>query len=280
MPAEAQEPKPLPHPLADPAFLASRTWKSDPGLDKVLSDWPLYEGEQGFKDRTVVRRTKVLLPGATLDAEHRVISKDSLAEIVLFGNKFDESFCSRFSEWTMPRFGVPAKVIDMSLPPSKDEAYIQLDADWLFGTTRVQFSCSGVKVSDRFVPVVAMLVYRHHTMQKALEDLIYIECSSTQKWVGKLWDERRATEEVPPMRFLINPNAKDLFRWNKLTIGKTQRYSDEEIVTTWGDEKYSSVLRLDRRAGSYLLQVRQKSGEQVGLDRWGKCSRTTPEKKF
>jgi hypothetical protein len=40
------------------------------------------------------------------------------------------------------------------------------------------------------------------------------------------------------------------------------------------------VLRLDRQAGSYLLQIRLKGDKHSGLDRWGQCSRTTPERKF
>jgi hypothetical protein len=282
IPAQAQEPKLLLRALTDPAFLTSRTWKSDPGLDKAVSDWPLYDGKQEFEDKTVLRRVEFQVAGVVFEAQYRVFLKDPFAEIVLLsGGKFDESFCVRFSEWTKPMFGVPAKVIDMSLPPRKDEAYIQLEADWLLGATRIQFFCAGARIGDSFVPGAAYLLYSHQTMLKALEDLIYIECSSTTKYVGRLAGERGTTEEDVPTRFMINPNDNSVRGWDKEPIkGKMQRYSDEEIVTTWSDKKYSSVLRLDRRAGSYLIQTRLKGDERSGLDRWGKCSRTTSEKKF
>jgi hypothetical protein len=116
-------------------------------------------------------------------------------------------------------------------------------------------------------------------MLKALEDLIYIECSSTQKYVGQ-FAEGRTPDEKPPMHFMLNPNDTSVRRWDKTMIGSTQRYSDDEVITTWSDDKGSAVLKIDRRAGSYLLQTRLKGDGRTGLDQWGKCSRTTPEKKF
>lgn len=288
VPVSAQEPKVLPRILTDPTLLASRTWKSDTGLEKAVSDWPLYEGKQEFDDKTVVRRGQVQVAGVVLEADYRIRVKDSYAEVVLIGpadknggpaDKFDAPMCIRFSEWTAPMLGVPSKVIDLSSPVEKDNAILDIDADWLLGETRVKLSCSGVKLDGKFLSGVVMVTYGHHTMQKALEDLIYIECSSTRKFVGRSAEGRGATEEAP-VRFMINPNDGTVRRWDKSTIGKTQRYSDEDIVTTWGNEERSFQLRLDRRAGSYLLEIRRKNDPRTGLDTWGKCARTTPDKKF
>jgi hypothetical protein len=126
----------------------------------------------------------------------------------------------------------------------------------------------------------AILIYGHQTTHKALEDLIYIECSSTKKFLGRLAQTNRGTEEDKPTRFIINPNDKSVRRWDKSRFGEVQRYSDEEIVTTWSTEKNSFTLRLDRRAGSYLIEGRFKDDSRTGLDIWGKCARTTPDKKF
>jgi hypothetical protein len=147
LPARAQPPGNLPRALADPALLSSRTWTADSGLEKAVSDWPLYKGKQGFDDKAVLREVQVQMAGVLLDAQYRVFLKDPYAEIVLVTNetKFDASFCIRFSEWTTPLFGVPSKVIDLSQPPRNDEAFIHFDAEWLFGATRVNFSCFGIK---------------------------------------------------------------------------------------------------------------------------------------
>src|SRR5438128_12141626 len=95
LPVHAEEPNRLPRALSDPALLAGHTWRLDPSIDKAVSNWPLYEGEQGFADKTVLRRVELQVAGATLEAEYRVFLKEPLAEIVLSGAKFDESFCAR-----------------------------------------------------------------------------------------------------------------------------------------------------------------------------------------
>jgi len=271
----ADPPIPFPDALVDPAFLVTRTWKADEGLDSVTRNWLPYTGEQGFEDRTVTRRSQVTLLGRPFDAEYRVLTADSLLEIVFIGNRFDELFCSELFDWASKHLGKPSTKLDRSKDALES---VHIEADWTIGEGRVQISCAGVKIGDGSMPGLAMLVYRHQSHLRRLVDFVYIECSSTKRYVGKL--SGSSTEDEAALTFIVDPNSSKILRRDKRPFLDTRKFTDEQIVASIQDEKRSDYFVLDRVTGNYQWQTRLKNDKNTGLDRWGKCLRIDPGKKF
>ena len=271
------QPQPLPEALSDPQFLSSRSWKGDKGLEAVVRNWPAYTEKQGFDDKTVLNRAEVTVLGSTFEAEYRVFKTDSLAEIVLLGDEPGD-FCPTFLAWATKRLGSANKVIDLSNLGQQD-AWASVTADWLFGQTRVQLSCAGAKLYSKWIrPGLVVLMYRHKDQLKALEDLIYIECSATRKVVGRLADGR--TEEAEPLTLIIDPNNRRVIRSDKSAFLKTDNYTDDEILASYEEKSAKGEFRLNRVTGHYRWNVRMKEDSRNGVDQWGKCSRADPSRKF
>lgn len=275
----AQELQPFPQALADPHFLTSHTWKPSSDFDKIVASWSPYTRDQGFTEKTVVKEVKIELLGSTFKAEYRVYKNEPSVEIVLWSTDKDyKSDCPRFRAWTNRFFGKPATAIDRS-QPGKQESTIDWTADWLFGQVRVQASCFGVMMGDSFIAPSVVILYRHHTLLKALEDLVYVECSITQgQYVGSLVPG--SPPQIAPFTLIIDPNEKRLLRHDKSDFSKVDRYSDEEIVVTHEGKANLVTIRLNRLTGGLLLQTRRKDELRSGSDNWGKCERVSGEKKF
>jgi hypothetical protein len=129
-----------------------------------------------------------------------------------------------------------------------------------------------------FIPIFAALRYDHKDHLEALEDLIYIECSVTKKYVGSI--SSGTTIEDPPLILIIDPNNKELLARNKGSFLKTTKYTDEEILASKEDQKGRAEFQLDRVTGNYKWILRLKPNGNNGIDFWGKCSRVDPGRKF
>jgi hypothetical protein len=272
------QPNLLPEALLDPQFLRSCTWKVDKRIQEIVSNWQGYTEKQEFVDKTVLNKVQVTVLGITFTAEYRVFITDSLAEIVLFsGSDYGEDFCPAFLGWATKHLGKPDKIIDRS-SLGRDSSFNDVTADWLLGQSRVQLGCSGTNIHGKFIPIIASLVYSHKDRLKALEDLIYIECSLTTKYVGSL--SARKMEEGPPLTLIIDSNRRELLKRNKLLFLKTTKYTDEEILASTEDEKGKQDFRLDRVTGNYEWIIRLKPNSRDGADCWGKCLRVDPGRRF
>lgn len=262
----------------DPQFLRSCTWKEDKQIQEIVRNWPSYAEKQGFPDKIVLNKGQVALLGIKFTAEYRVFNTDSLAEIVLWHEQdYGEDFCPAFLELATKRLGKPDKIIDRS-SSDKDGSFYNVTANWLLGQSRVQLACSGMTMHGKFIPVLAVLRYDHKDHLKALEDLIYVECSVTKKFVGSI--SSGTTVENPPLILIIDPNNKELLARNKGSFLKTTKYTDEEILASKEDQKGKAEFQLDRVTGNYKWIFRLKPNSNDGIDFWGKCSRVDPGRKF
>ena len=272
------QPNLLPEALFDPQFLRNCTWKEDKRIQEIVKNWPSYTEKQGFRDKIVLNKGQVALLGIKFTAEYRVFNTDSLAEIVFWHEQdYGEDFCPAFLELTTKHLGKPDKIIDRS-SSGKDSSLYDVTADWLFGQSRVQVMCSGLTLNGKFIPVIAALRYDHKDRLKALEDLIYIECSVTKKFVGSI--SSGTTEEGPPLILIIDPNNKRLHGRDKRLFLETTKYTDEEILASKEDQKGKADFRLDRVTGNYKWIFRLKPNSNDGVDFWGKCSRVDPGRRF
>lgn len=270
---------PLPEALLDSQFLRSCTWKEDKGIQGIVRNWPSYTEKQGFVDRTVLNEVQVTILGISFKAEYRVFIKDSLAEIVVYSNKHGEGFCAEFLGWATKHLGKPDKILDRSRLRRDRDGFQNVETDWLLGQSRVQMNCAGTILYGEYIPLFAILIYRHKDELKALEDFIYIECSSTKKFVGPLFKDQ-LQEEAPPVTMIIDPNRGELLRRDKSTYFKTTKYTDEEILASTEEEGSKSDFRLDRMTGNYQLEIRLKPDSRNGINQWGKCLRVDPGRKF
>jgi hypothetical protein len=272
------QPNLLPEALLDPQFLRGCTWKEDKRIQEIVRNWPSYTEKQGFPDKTVFNKEQVTILGIKFTAEYRVFNTDSLAEIVLLHEQnYGEEFCPAFLELATKRLGKPDKIIDRS-SLQKDGSFYNVTADWLLGQSRVQLMCCGMTSDGEFIPVLAALRYDHKDHLKALEDLIYIECSVTKKFIGSI--SSGTTEEGPPLILIIDPNNKQLLGRDKGSFLKTTKYTDEEILASKEDQKGKADFRLDRVTGNYKWIFRLKPNSRDGIDSWGKCSRVDPGRRF
>ena len=280
----AESTQPFPEVFVERGFLTGRSWKGDEEIDLATRNWPAFTDKQGFDDKTVLRKATVSVLGRRLTAEYRVFKADSTQEVVFVGSEYDEGFCSALFEWAVKNLGKPAKILEWSSSkPSKPvspwtETWSEKEADWAVGDGRVQIGCSGLKIADGYVPALSILVYRHQAQLKPLEDLVYIECSSTGKYVGRL--ANRSTEESAPLSLIVDPNHHQILRRDRSAFLETKKFTDEEILASKEEEKSTMSFRLDRIAGSYYWAIRLKDDKSTGLDRWGKCTRIEPGKKF
>jgi hypothetical protein len=274
----AGELQPFPPALLDPKFLASQTWDQTSAVENVVTDWSPYLEKQGFSDRTVLKGTKIEILGSAFEAEYRVFKNTPSLEIFFHSGAGDyKNDCSSFLGWSTRYLGTPDKAIDRSIP-GKGDSFTDVEAEWLFGQTRVQAMCGGVKMGDSFIAALVAIVYGHHARLKTLQDLVYIQCSATKKYVGSF--DKRATEQGAPLGLIIDPARERLLRGNKYPFTKTDRYSNDEIIASESNKDGSAVLNLNRVTGSYLMQVRIRMDANSGYDQWGKCEKVNPERKF
>jgi hypothetical protein len=276
-----QSAQPFPEVLFQRQFLTARSWKADEALDFATRNWPTYAEKQGFEDKTVLRRTTVNVLGSPFTAEFRVFKYDATQEVAVFGRDYGEAFCSTLFDWAIKNLGEPAKILEWtetSAVRTVTNTWSEKDADWAIGQGRVRIGCSGLKIGDGYVPALSTLIYRHQAQLKPLEDLVYIECSSTQKYVGKL--SERSTEESAPLSFIVDPNRQKILRRDRSPFLETTTFSGEEILASKEQEKGTNTFRLDRITGGYQWTTRLKGDTSTGMDRWGKCVRIEPGKKF
>ena len=278
---QTAEVQPFPAELRDPTFLRQLTWLADKSLENAVAGWPEYTGNQGFEEKTVKRRTRIRIGEfeSFFEAEYRIHKSKGDAEIILMNTGASEvtADCDTLFTWTKQAFGQPETVVNLSTPKS-DNSFTDLSADWLFGETRVQFSCSGVWIGNKFIPALTSLRYNQRERLAALEDPIHLECSAQQRWTSHELDQ--TVRERPPIGFIINPNSNSLLRANGSFFGKTEKFTDEEIVAGFEDETAAVQIRIDRVTASYLLTGRGKKDSRIGFDQWGKCLRVAPGKKF
>lgn len=274
--AAADDAQPFPEALIDPAFLRQLTWQADKRLENAVAGWPTYSGDQEFQDKIVHRRAHVRILGSLFKAEYLTYKKKADAEIVIYGGAGDEvpADCGVWLTWVERALGLPKKVVDLSPPGGLD----WWAADWLFGETRVQFWCTGVWMERDSIPAIVALRYNHRERLAALEDLTHLECSRQFRHVSDGLPKDKVREDSP-VAWIVDPNRKRLLGANKLPLGKTETFTDEEIVAVREEEKYTSRIRINRVTASYLLTVRLK-GDSGGLDQWGTCVRVAPGKKF
>ncbi len=264
----------FPESLRDPTFLRHLTWLADKRIESVVAGWPEYSGAQGFQDKIVHRHTRIRILESLFDAEYRTYKTKADGEIVMYGGAGEVTAdCDALSTWVEQVFGRPEKVVDLGMP----NRLADKSADWLFGETRVQFVCGGVWIEREFIPAAVALRYNRRDRLAALEDPIQLECSSQERYVGGISD--KTVRDGPPVVFILDPNWHRVLRANKSPFGKTEKFTDGEIVAAQEDEKAVSRIRFDRVTGSYLLSIRLKAGSG-GLEKWGKCVRVDPGKKF
>ena len=272
----AAELPPLPPPdvFLDPTFLASRSWKADQKIEEAVREWAMYSGEQGFEEKSVRRRTEVEILGVTFEARYLIFKEGEIAEIAFLSTNHPENFCVKLSEWTQKKFGAPGHLIDTSTP-----SYIDIQADWLFNEVRVRLICGELNSYGKHIPILATIIYRQKDYLEGLKDLIYIECSASRRTLNVESKKIEEPTTAPPTMWIIDPNGKRLLRGNRSNFGKTDLYSEEEVVAS--DKNKESVLeiRINRLTGNYLTKVKLNDSSN-GLEEWGLCSRIEPGKKF
>lgn len=273
----------FPKELLSPDFIRNLTWKTDPRLAQIVNKWPAYIGEQGFEDRIVLNQTETRIMGVKFQVEYREFKANSMGEILLLTGVKDDhgkDFCTSFVEWGAKHYGKPHKVIDLSTVPNKEGGFFEnLWADWEIGQTRIKMVCSGAVVYGSYIPGVSLVMYRQKDQEKALEELIYIECSRTSKDFGPLFKDS-PIQQQPPFILIINPNDRDLRRQDKSFFLKTNKFSDAEILASEENEKGTHEMRIDRTTGNYEWKIRMKPDIRNGVDQWGKCSQYIPKKQF
>src|SRR6185503_2735104 len=99
---------------------------------------------------------------------------------------------------------------------------------------RVYLICAGLQIGDTYAAVSPVLMYRHKDKQKALQDLVYIECTYKRRIIGV--DGIGPVEERPPVHFIIDPNHNRLLRNDRSRYFETKKFDDNEIVASKDDE--------------------------------------------
>ena len=266
--------------LLTPDFIRTLTWKTDAQLARIIEEWPAYTDKQGFEDRIVLNQTEALIMGIKFGVEYRELKSNSIGEILfLRKDKYGKDFCASFMKWGTEQYGKPHKVLDVSSVPNKEGSFFEnLWADWEIGQTRIKLACSGVAIYGSYIPGIALVSYRQKDQEKALEELIYIECSRTSRDFGPL--SKGTIEQQPPIILIVDPNERILRRQNKSPFLKTHKFTDDEILASEEDEKFSQEIRIDRTTGNYEWKSRIKPDVRNGVDQWGKCSPYIAKKQF
>jgi hypothetical protein len=267
---------PLPKELRDPAFLRQLTWRADGELDNVVAGWLEDSGKTLRGDSIIQRFAVIRILESDFLATYAVRNIKGDAEVVIDSDNHNNKMadCNALFTWAKGAFGQPEKAVDLSIMSS----IANLEADWLFADTRVRLLCSGVWIEHKFTPAVVFLRYNHREHFAALEDPIQLECSSQISSDG----DDKTVREAPPVGFIIDLNDKRLL-WadNKFPVGKTVKFSDEEIVADLanGSQMLKDQIRVDRVTASFVRTVSIEGGGS-GTQRWGKCVRVAPGKKF
>ena len=273
---------PFPKELRDPAFLRQLTWRTDSGLENVVAGWRMFSDQQSSDGDLIIQRfTGVRILESEFVATYGTSRAKGDAEIVVErrGDTVTDG-CDALFTWAKGALGQPEKSVDHSTP---QEAIIL--ADWLFGQTRMRFECFGGWIeahAPNTVTLIVDLTYRHQERLPALEDPIRLECSAQERWTS---GDDQTVRERPPIGFIIEPNSKEILRGSDNSpFGKTEKFTDEEIVAGFETETGVIRIRIDRVTADYLITKRPPLTDPFkdlpGLETWGKCVPVAPGKKF
>jgi hypothetical protein len=266
----------FPKELRDPAFLRQLTWRTDKGLENVVAGWRKFSDQQTSDgDLFIQRFTGVRILKSEFVATYGTSKTEGDAEIIMErrGDTVTDG-CDALFTWAKGALGQPEKLVDLSTP-----RLAILLADWLFGQTRVQFKCFGGWIEPappNTVSLVVDLTYRHRERLPALKDPIRLDCSAQERWTS---GDDQTVRQLPPIGFILDPNSDRLLFDNKAPWGETVKFTDEEIVAGFEDEKGAVKIRIDRVTGSYLRTASLKNDSAV-KETWGKCVSVAPGKKF
>ncbi len=273
---QTAEVQPFPKELRDPAFLRQLTWRADKRLENVFAGWRKFSSDEQILDDLIIQRGAII----------RILESDALAVYATYKTEGDAQLvidwrgdtatvdCDALFAWVKGALGQPEKVIDLSSISAGNIA--NLKADWLFGETGVRLVCIGGWIEGKYIPAVTFLTYNQRKRLAALKDPIQLECSSQERRIG---GDDQTLHEVPPIGFIIDPNDKELLRGaNKVPYEKQEKFTDEEIVAGFEDEKGAVQIRIDRVTANYMFTLHLKNG--YGFEQWGKCVSVAPGKKF
>ncbi|MGH8373290.1 MAG: hypothetical protein ACRETO_11250 [Gammaproteobacteria bacterium] len=261
---------PAPAKLFDSHFLRSRSWRrTDTGLKSVVSDWPVYKGTQGFKEKKIVRQTTLEVAGVSFQADYRVFDTAGTQEIVLTTNRFDEQNCADLKARMIKAFGKPTTSADIKsevLPRTLDE--------WDIHHTRVQLGCYGTRYQSAFTPLLAYLYYGTGEGVDTVKPDIYITCTEKRR-VGAI---TAPVHDEPSINFIIDQNQNNLLHADGTPLGIIDSYSADRI-TAHGETALSKTRNipwtysLDRKTGTYEWDGDTGAASQPReqFQMWGQC---------
>jgi hypothetical protein len=272
--AAPQEGQPFPKELRDPAFLRQLTWRADKRLENVFAGWRKFSSDEQIDDDQIIHHGAIIrILESNVLAVYATYKPEGDAHLVIQWSENTATVdCDALFTWAKETLGQPDQVVDLSSAGN----IANLKADWLFGETRVRLVCIGGWIEGKYIPAVTLLTFNQRKRLAALKNPIQLECSSQERRIG---GDDQTVREVPPMGFIIDPNDKELLRGkNKVPYEKQEKFTDEEVVAGFEEEKGTVQIRIDRVTASYMFTVRLKDG--YGSEQWGKCVSVAPGKKF
>ena len=265
--------------------LSGLNWHDKTAIERITGNWWPFTGEQGFEDRTILKKRDFILLGVSFSATLRLYKESNAYEILLETTTEERPAPKKFNElqtFFREKLGPPSKAIDLSDEIDKGFAKVYILIDWICGPTRIRLEVFSQSMYGKWIsPVPCTVTISGRADTEDLQDLIILQFEATEEKPLGFGKDAKASK-LRPFILIVDLNSKMLFRRDKGYIGRVVQSNEDFIVAEWENKDATNRLEIDRRLGTFSWRIRSKERKDYGADIFGTCNRmeAIPEKRF
>jgi hypothetical protein len=260
---------PIPHEFTDRALMTNTKWTEETFFQRITSNWDTYTGEQGWKEKDVLRTAEMEICGVVFSVKAVRFKSDGVYQFI-FTTKLDERFPKDFREKFMGYaetiWGVPSKDIDYS-GEYKEGSVDNHDTEWDLGNTVISFSYFGAEMYGKWIPGLCLFQITQAGKVPSLKDLISLKCEGQRKFSGS------GIEPVSSFVIFVDLNHNAILRRDKSVREKNVQVSQDYFVAEGQEKDFKGTFTIDRKLGTYKWRVTSAVNAAYEMNEWGKCEK-------
>ena len=277
---------PIPHEFTDRALMTNTKWTEEAFFQRITPNWVAYTGEQGWKEKDVLRTAKMEICGVVFSVKAVRFKSDGVYQFIFMTDeRFPKDFRERFMGYAGKIWGVPSKDIDYSGEykeggvDSHDSSVDSHDTEWDLGNTVISFSYFGAEMYGLvanptyhwWIPGLCLFVITESGKIPPLKDLISLKCEGQRKVSGL--EQGSGIEPVSSFVIFVDLNHDAILRRDKSVMWKNMQVSHDYFVAEDQEKDVKHTFTIDRKLGTYKWRVTSTVNAAYEMNEWGNCEK-------
>jgi hypothetical protein len=264
---------PIPHEFTDRALMTNMKWAEETVFQRIISKWDTYTGEQGFKDKDVLRTAEIKICEVAFSVEAVRFKADGVYQFIFStkpGESFPKDFREQFMEYAGKIWGPPSKDIDYSSEVKEGRVDSHM-VEWDLGNTIISFTYFGAEMYDGWVPGLCLFQITQSGKYPQLKDLICLKCEGQRKFSG--FGQANRIESASPFVIFVDLNNNAIRRRDKSVWESIVQVSEDYFVAEQQQKDFKDTFTIDRKLGTYERRRTFAVNAEYEIREWGKCER-------